>query len=168
MRFFALALLFLTASLAQAQERVLSPEKARGIKTIITQCVSFTRVDFANAACDDLLGRIDPMVRAEGIKHIALGRTEWGFGSDVYLQAPKGSAEADTAHLTLYLRGADSPPAMFIWLSLYKDTPQGRLTLWEDSGLGSGDKPVIANGLSQGLAGKLQPVLKTIRDANKG
>ncbi|WP_293444043.1 hypothetical protein [Planktotalea sp.] len=34
--------------------------------------------------------------------------------------------------------------------------------LWEDSGLGSGEKPVIANGLSQGLTQKLVPVLKTI------
>ncbi len=34
--------------------------------------------------------------------------------------------------------------------------------LWEDSSLGSGEKPVIANGLSQGLAQKLVPVLRTI------
>jgi|GEM_PF-5504230 hypothetical protein len=25
------------------------------------------------------------MIRAEGLTHIALGRTEWGFGRDVYL-----------------------------------------------------------------------------------
>jgi hypothetical protein len=34
---------------------------------------------------------------------------------------------------------------MFLWLSLYKQTPSGRLMLWEDSSLGSGEKPVIAN-----------------------
>lgn len=34
--------------------------------------------------------------------------------------------------------------------------------LWEDSSLGSGQKPVIANGLSQGLAQKFVPGLRTI------
>jgi len=76
MRYVMLALLFCLAAPTTAQELIFTPEKAKGINTFITQCVSFTRASFANAACDDLLMRIDPMIRAEGLTHIALGRTE--------------------------------------------------------------------------------------------
>ena len=127
MRFVMLALLFCLAAPATAQARILPPEKAKGINTIITQCVSFTRASFANAACDDLLIRIDPIIRAEGLTHIALGRTEWGFGRDVYLTTENPPPNA--AHLTPYVRGADSPTAMFVWLSFYNQTPSGRLML---------------------------------------
>ena len=85
MRYVIPALLFCLAAPTTPQERIVTPEKAKGIDTIITQCVSFTRTSFANAAYDDLLILIDPMIRAEGLTHIALGRTEWGFGRDVYL-----------------------------------------------------------------------------------
>ena len=84
MRYVMLALLFCLAAPTTAQELIFTPEKAKGIHTFITQCVSFTRASFANAACDALLLRIDPMIRAEGLTHIALGRTEWGFGRNVY------------------------------------------------------------------------------------
>lgn len=105
------------------------------------------------------------MIRAEGLTHVALGRTEWVFGSDVYL-TPNTTLQ-DAVHLTLYLRGADSPPAMSLTLSLYKQTPNGRLVLWEDSGLGSGEKAVIANGLSQGLAQKLVSIIETLGQNKK-
>lgn len=140
----------------------MTPDKARGTNTLVTQCVSFTRAAFANAACDDLLARLDPLITASGLRHIALGRTEWGFGVDEYLKADEALPAKGTLHLTAYLRGADSPPAMHIWLSLYRQTGEGRLVLWEDSGLGSGDKDTIAKGLSQGLATKLKPVLDTL------
>ena len=76
------ALFIAAASTSQAQERVLTADKAAGYSTVVTQCVSFTRAEFANALCDDLLDRIGPMIRAEGLGLIALGRTEWGFGAD--------------------------------------------------------------------------------------
>jgi len=147
---------------ATAQERILSAQKAKGFDTVITQCVSLTRAAFANAGCDDLLIRIDPMVRAEGLKHIGLGRTEWGFGNDVFLRPPAEADIANSVYLTAYLRGSIDPPTMSVWLSLYKETAQGRLILWEDSGLGAGDQSYIANALSQGLAQKLTPVFQTL------
>ena len=167
MRLIITLLSCLLAAPLLAQERVLSAQKAAGYDTVITQCISLTRAQFANAGCDDLLIRIDPMIRAEGLKHIALGRTEWGFGSDVFLLPPAGADISNALHLTLYLRGSIDPPTMSVWLSLYKDMPQGRLTLWEDSGLGAGEQSYIANALSQGLAQKLQPILETLGQNRK-
>ena len=165
MRFSSIAFFCCLALPVQGQERAPSPERAKGYQSVITQCVSFTRASFANAACDDLLTRIDPLIRAEGLTHVALGRTEWGFGSDVYLTP--STTPPDAVHLTLYLRGADSPPVMSLTLSLYKQTPNGRLVLWEDSGLGSGEKAFIANGLSQVLAQKLVPIIETLGQNKK-
>lgn len=76
MRYVMLALLFCLAAPSTAQAGNLTPEKAKGINTIITQCVSFTHASFAIAACDDLLIRIEPMIRTEDLTHIALRRTE--------------------------------------------------------------------------------------------
>lgn len=59
MRYVIPALLFCLATPTTAQERILTPETAEGI---------------------------DAMIRAEGLTHIALGRTEWGFARDLYLK----------------------------------------------------------------------------------
>lgn len=162
MRAFLALIICLLAVPSLAQERVLSAERAAGFDTVITQCVSFTRAAFANEMCDDLLMRADPMIRAEGLTHIALGRTEWGFGSDVYLAPPDEADLERSVHLTIYLRGSDDPPSLALWMSLYTITPSGRLEIWEDSGMGAGDPNYIANALSKGLAQKLAPVLTAL------
>ncbi|MGB7316479.1 MAG: hypothetical protein WBC85_00770, partial [Planktotalea sp.] len=131
----------LLAPALSAQERVLDPAKAAGFDTIITQCVSFTRVDFVNALCDDLLLRIAPMIDAVGLNHIPLGRTEWGYGSDVYLTPGTGSQLGTPVNLTIYLRGTDEPGTAALWLSLYEtvNAPRkGRLAIWEDYAMGVG------------------------------
>ncbi len=148
---------------ATAQERVLSPEKAAGFDTLVTQCVSFTREDFANGMCDPLMDAVAATARANGLEVRHLGRTEWGFGTDEYLTSD--AKLKNPVHLTAYIRATDTPTAAFIWLSLYADAngPRpGRLVLWEDSGIGAGDTGVISGGLSQGLAQKLVPVIETL------
>ncbi|MEL7114395.1 MAG: hypothetical protein AAGP08_02195 [Pseudomonadota bacterium] len=136
---FALALAFaLFASVAPAQERLLPPDRVAGTDGIITQCVSFTRVAFANQMCDVAIGEIATIMERLGIAHLHLGRTEWGFGVDRYLW-PEGETGMDAPlHLTLYIRGTDVPPAATLWASLYLDMNEaGRLVVWEDHGIGA-------------------------------
>ena len=154
-----LAALFLTLP-ATAQERVLSPEKATGFDTLVTQCVSFTREAFANGMCAPLMQSVAATATANGLKVLHLGRTEWGFGTDVYLRPD--AKLLSPVHLTAYIRATDAPTSAFIWLSLYVPGDAGRLVLWEDSGIGAGDVGVISGGLSQGLAQKLVPVIETL------
>ena len=158
----ALAALLLTVP-ATAQERVLSPEKAAGFDTLVTQCVSFTREAFANGMCEPLMDAVAATARANGLEVRHLGLTEWGFGTDEYLTSD--AKLRNPVHLTAYIRATDAPTSAFIWLSLYAEpdgTRPGRLVLWEDSGIGAGETGVISGGLSQGLAQKLVPVIETL------
>ncbi len=164
--FLALAALCLSTA-ASAQERVLTPGKAAGFDGVITQCITFTRVAFAVDMCDRLSASVASLAQAQGLALLDLGRTEWGFGSDVYLEPTDDIGMEAPVHLTFYIRGSEGPNSAFIWASLYKPTigrlgPPGRLVIWEDSGLGAGDAATIRDGLSAGLAQKLTPVFEAL------
>ncbi len=165
------SLALITASFAapaQSQERVLLPGKAAGFDGVISQCVSFTRLKFANGMCDDLAKSVASLAKANGLGHHHLGRAEWGFGSDEYLPIPGDTGLNTPVHLTFYIRATGNPVSAFVWISLYE--PQdaasgarpGRLVLWEDSGIGAGGKKTISSGLSAGLAKKLDPVFQVL------
>ena len=161
------ALVFLALTLpATAQERVLSPERASGYDGVITQCVTLTREQFANDMCAPLATSVAGMASNAGLQHLHLGLTEWGFGTDAYLSPPADLKMLAPLNLTFYIRGTAGPAGAFLWASLYRDLPDGRLVLWEDSGLGVGDESVIRDGLSTGLARKLEPVFATLAEAN--
>lgn len=173
-----LALLFVLVLLPAgggsfAQERVLDPARAVGIDGVVTQCVSFVRIRFANAMCDELAGHVAAVAQKAGVRHLHLGRAEWGFGSDAYLPLPDDTGMASPARLTFYVRATDRPVSAFIWASLYVEAPTdaarpGRLVLWEDSGIGAGKAKSVSQGLAQGLARKLEPVFEVLAAANGG
>ncbi|MDF0599013.1 hypothetical protein [Psychromarinibacter halotolerans] len=157
------------ATATPAQERVLTPGKAAGFDGVISQCITFTRVTFAVEMCDRLSASVASLAQANDLALVDLGRTEWGFGSDVYLEPVEDTGMDYPVHLTFYIRGSDAPNSAFIWASLYKPTigrlgPPGRLVLWEDSGLGAGDAATIRDGLTAGLAQKLAPVFEALGD----
>lgn len=161
-----LALLCLSLP-AAAQERVLTPEKAAGFDAVISQCVSFVRDKFANGMCDKLAASVEKLAKTNGLKHLHLGRAEWGFGTDEYLSPPDGTGFASPVHLTFYIRATNRPVSAFVWLSLYVPTADsearpGRLVLWEDSGIGAGGTKTITSGLTGGLAKKLEPVFQVL------
>lgn len=178
MKSFCLALALNISTLiamSSAQERVLAPEKIAGVDGVITQCVSFVRMKFANAMCDRLADNVAELAAKTKVRHRHLGRTEWGFGRDAYLELPADAGFASPAFLTFYVRATDRPPSAFIWASLYVQGGKasaaqkpGRLVVWEDSGIGAGDVKTISRGLSDGLAQKLEPVFQVIAGANGG
>lgn len=148
---------------AAAQERVLTPEKAAGFDGVVTQCVSFVRYDFANGMCDKVIPAVQKLAEKNGLKHLHLGHAEWGFGTDEYLDLPADTGFKRPVWLTFYIRATDKPVSAFIWMSLYEPSSSGgRRVLWEDSGIGAGQAKRITNGLSTGLAGKLEPVFKAL------
>jgi len=148
---------------AAAQERVLTPEKAAGYDGVVTQCVSFVRYDFANGMCDKVIPAVGRLAEKNGLKHLHLGRTEWGFGTDEYPVLPADAGFKRPVWLTFYIRATDKPVSAFLWASLHQASgPGGRLVLWEDSGIGAGDSKTISNGLSAGLAQKLAPVFQSL------
>ncbi|WP_346892523.1 hypothetical protein [uncultured Roseibium sp.] len=148
---------------AAAQERVLTPEKAGGFDGVVTQCVSFVHYDFANGMCDKVIPAVEKMAETNGLKHLHLGRTEWGFGTDEYLELPADAGFKRPVWLTFYIRATDKPVSAFLWMSLYEPSASvGRRVLWEDSGIGAGQAKRITNGLSAGLAGKLKPVFQAL------
>ena len=148
---------------AVAQERILTPEKAKGFDGVITQCIRFARVSYVDGMCDALDTSVARLAKDNGLHHINLGQNEWGFGTDEYLRAPDTFPAKQPIHLTYYIRASDAPAGTFVWLSLYQDAGQkGRFVLWEDSGLGVGDIGTITAGLTQGLEQKLSPVFKAL------
>ncbi|MFY0633132.1 MAG: hypothetical protein JXQ91_04930 [Vannielia sp.] len=162
----ALLCLALTALPASAQERVLSPERASGYDGILTQCVTFTRAQFANDMCAPLATSVAGMAAQAGLKHRHLGLIEWGFGTDQYAPTPDGLAFIAPLNLTFYIRATTDPDSGAVWASLYREVPEGRLVIWEDWGIGAGEQSVIRDGLSTGLARKLEPVFKALEEAN--
>ncbi|SIN97893.1 hypothetical protein [Vannielia litorea] len=161
------ALLFLALSLpAAAQERVLSPERASGYDGILTQCVTFTRESFANDMCAPLETSVAGLASKAGLEHLGLGLVEWGFGTDEYATTPDTLGMIAPLNLTFYIRATAGPDSAAIWASLYREVPEGRLVIWEDSGIGAGERSVIRDGLSTGLARKLEPVFEALAKAN--
>ncbi|QDC09393.1 hypothetical protein FHY55_09105 [Oceanicola sp. D3] len=160
-------LVFVALSLpATAQERVLSPKRASGYDGIITQCVTLTREAYANDMCAPLATSIAGMATKADLAHIHLGLVEWGFGTDEYAPTPTDLPMVAPVNLTFYIRGVSDPAGAMIWASLYREVPEGRLVIWEDSGLGVGEESVIRDGLSTGIARKLQPVIDALAEAN--
>lgn len=157
------------APLSHAQERVLTPEKAAGFDAVISQCVSFVRLKFANGMCDRLAKSIARLAKENGLGHSHLGRTEWGFGTDVYLRPEGKPGFGNPVWLTFYIRATGEPNSAFLWASLYQPvtdgTRTGRLVLWEDSGIGAGPRKDISAALSAGFAKKLEPVFEVLGDA---
>ncbi|MBY6152372.1 hypothetical protein KUV47_04030 [Vannielia litorea] len=163
---FALLFLALSLSPATAQERVLTAERASGYDGIISQCVTLTRESFANDMCAPLATSVAGMASKAGLKHRHLGLTEWGFGTDVFPPTPDDLDFIAPLNLTFYIRATAGPNSGMIWASLYREVPEGRLVLWEDSGIGAGEQSVIRDGLSTGLARKLEPVFDALAEAN--
>jgi hypothetical protein len=157
------------APLANAQERILTPEKAAGFDAVISQCVSFVRLEFANGMCDRLAKSVARLAKENGLGHSHLGRTEWGFGTDVYLKPEGESGFSNPVWLTFYIRATGEPNSAFLWASLYEPVTDGartgRLVLWEDSGIGAGPRKEISGALSAGFAKKLEPVFKALGEA---
>ncbi|MBS8227429.1 hypothetical protein [Vannielia litorea] len=147
------ALVFLALTLpAAAQERVLSPERASGYDGVITQCVTLTREQFANDMCAPLATSVAGMASKAGLAHRHLGLVEWGFGTDEYGPTPDDLKMIAPVNLTFYIRATAGPDSAMVWASLYREVPEGRLVIWEDSGIGAGEQSVIRVGLSTGLA----------------
>lgn len=161
--------LFGLAPLAQAQERVLTAENAAGFDAVISQCVSFVRLKSANGMCDRLAKSIERLTKENGLGHSHLGRTEWGFGTDVYLRPEGKTGFGNPVWLTFYIRATGEPNSVFLWASLYEPVTEGartgRLVLWEDSGIGAGPPREISAALADGLAKKLEPVFKALGDS---
>ena len=161
------------AATVTAQERTLPTERAAGHDSVVTQCISFARVKFADVMCDRLSGSIAKLATANGLTHVELGKNEWGFGKDEYLEIPANADVENPVWLTLYIRATPEPTSMNIWVSLYKpvapgsppDWKPGRLVIWEDSGIGAGDVEIITDGLANGIAAKLEPVFKVLGEA---
>lgn len=156
----------LSANDVGAQARVLQPQWVSGIDGLISQCVTLTKDQALNAMCDSVIGQLETMAAERKLEHRHLGIAQWAFGSDEYLEAPADLAFENPVWLTLTIRGTRNPESAMLWASLYFPQEDGRLVVWEDSGVAAAPDSSIFEALAAGFAAaKLTPIVQVLAEA---